>query len=233
MDAAEYRNRLANLQKLAAQKPKADPDNPKGDPMWETLVGAGVDASEDDNERRWYLGGLAAMVKVRYGESNISDFSESINQHTRTMREYKEAVLFYDTFMRQDFSDKNPHITYSHFRTAMRLGKNLLKHLDASAVDEAWQFLTHCADNSWSPDRAEYEASLRMVKPEDEGDKNEGDDAMKLTVRLTGVKIGVGAMPQLIFSINEGADVMDELSKRIGSDFTMKLITEQELEGGE
>lgn len=210
-----YREKLDALRAAAAEAPLRDDDQiSAGNPLWEMIVSAGVSASEDDNEKRWFLGTLGGMVETTYGKRNFASWVESINQHYRTMAEYRQVTRFYDEQSRIAFSDLNSGIMYTHFRTAMKLGRNWEKHGEGRAVESAWDFLEQCADHHWSPDKAELEAQDRMPKEGDDALKEE-KDGLTLTGVILAVERSAEGTVRLLFEVSDSPDVIDPLYRAL------------------
>lgn len=99
----------------------------------------------DIDNRRWIVGDYALHIDTHYGDKTMESFARDIGMNRSTVSNWKRVSEFYPQSFRAEQIDKNPNLTYTYFRDALRLS-------DDPQIVAAW--LEEVSSNGWSADEA-------------------------------------------------------------------------------
>jgi hypothetical protein len=146
------------------------------------------------DEGRWIIGDLSLLVAKEYGTNSIDRFAKDINVEVTRVREYRTVCKRFNVQHRQKLLSEFPTLSYSHFRTALKL-----KSLEAATA-----FLEECGTKAYTVEQA-------RVKVKGGGTPLKLLDA-EGTLAEVDVKTG-----KLVLCIASGADfgkLIDQFEKR-------------------
>lgn len=113
----------------------------------------------DMDSKRWVIGDHALLIETKYGQHTMEDFSRDIGMNRSTLSNWKRVSEFYPDSFRRSILDSFPNLTYSHYKDALR----------CEDLNAAIQWLEQCSAEGWSPDKAAYELSQKIGKPDSSG----------------------------------------------------------------
>lgn len=121
---------------------------------WDELCELGRKYRAQLDTFRWNLGDLAAYVTSRATDDakTLTEFCAEIDIKYKTLAQYRKVAEFYPVERRAEFIRDNPHLTYTHYRDAMRL----------EDLDRAYDFLEHAATELWTAAQSERELILQL-----------------------------------------------------------------------
>ncbi len=111
------------------------------------------DLSDQIDLRRWEIGDYALLIEMKYGEHTADDFARDIGCNSSTVRNWKRVAKFYTQPFRAEQIEKNPNLTYTYFRDALRLGGD--KQIVADWLEEVSYY-------GWSADEAARKLTERL-----------------------------------------------------------------------
>lgn len=111
------------------------------------------DLSDQIDLRRWEIGDYALLIEMKYGEHTADDFAKDIGCNSSTVRNWKRVAKFYQQPFRAEQIEKNPNLTYTYFRDALRLGDD--KQIVADWLEEVSYY-------GWSADEAARKLTERL-----------------------------------------------------------------------
>lgn len=129
----------------------------RGEDVYEEVIAEGMKKRESMDQYRWDIGDLATLVEKRYGDNTIAAFAKAINEDVEKVKDYRRVSAFWKKSVRNDFLGIET-LSYSHFRTAMRLKKK-------GGLDAACAFLDAAASGAWTIERTRIEAAKVVGKP--------------------------------------------------------------------
>jgi hypothetical protein len=111
----------------------------------EELFEMGRIAAQHMDTGRWVLGDLALTIETNYAGCELQELARQVNVPYKRCLEYRTVAAFYPDPRRAEFLDDASNITYTHFRTAMKM----------SDADKAYWFLEKAALRTWTTDYAD------------------------------------------------------------------------------
>lgn len=113
--------------------------------LWDELCERGRLARENMDQGRWDIGDDALLVEKDYGENSIAAYAREILVAVKRVEEYRTVCGFYEKSARAEFLESTPNITYTHYRTGMRM----------KDISRAYWFLAKAALRNWTTDHAD------------------------------------------------------------------------------
>ena len=107
----------------------------------------------DIDNRRWIVGDYALHIDTHYGQHTMEDFARDIGMNRSTVSNWKRVSEFYPNPFRAEQIERNPNLTYTYFRDALRLGDD--KQIIADWLEEV-------SYNGWSADEASHKLTERL-----------------------------------------------------------------------
>lgn len=128
-----------------------------GQDFFQEACAFGLEITDIDSHIRFCIGDVASLIETAYGSDRMGEFAGATKRSKKTCYSYAAVSRFFPLEERASWLAE-PALSWSHMRLAMRL-KN---------ADDASDFLSYCADNALSVDKASIEIKERLgqtVKP--------------------------------------------------------------------
>ena len=211
-DIEDYRGALVRtdvdpFERLEEEAEQSQDQDDRG--VYEAAVSLGLKVSDDEDDARWKIARLCALVGKRYGADLLDDFASAVNISLRTAQERKQV---WNAFGKDEIDRWRQHevIHYTHMRLAMKIA---VKTEDAA---NAYEFLNLCVENTWRTGRAEVEAD-RWLKGDTGGSP---EKLAESSVRVSGIK---GKLVTFEVRNETMLQACEEL-KRTGAEALLKLF---------